>query len=123
MLIRFVVLKKDENSNHEQGLFQAAYDLKEEGLLTDNELKWFKEITGWFNKYLSAPKRLSRSTRPHAHNNAISWYKDSAHKHIAKMRELSTFLEYHGITTKMIKTDRPGYIVYEDDFQVTSVPF
>ncbi len=100
MFVRFIVLEKDEDSNREKGLFMAAYDLKDKGLLSKDELDWFKRITIWFDKHLEAPERLSRSSRSNAHKNAISWFKDSAHQHIAKMWELKTFLEYHGITTK-----------------------
>jgi hypothetical protein len=36
---------------------------------------------------------------------------------------LAVLLEHHGIATKKIRTDRPGYVVYEDAFQVAAVPF
>jgi hypothetical protein len=32
-------------------------------------------------------------------------------------------LERHGIYVKKIKTDKPGYLVYEDDWQVVAEPF
>ncbi len=39
------------------------------------------------------------------------------------MRVMAHILEAHGVHTEMIKTPRPGYIVYEDEFQVTAEPF
>lgn len=32
-------------------------------------------------------------------------------------------LEKHGIYMKKIKTDKPGYLIYEDDWQVVAEPF
>jgi hypothetical protein len=36
---------------------------------------------------------------------------------------LKHILESHGIVVDVIKTNRPGYVVYEDDFQVAAEPF
>jgi hypothetical protein len=38
-------------------------------------------------------------------------------------RELAAILEAHDIRTEMLTTDRPGYVVYEDDYQVVAEPF
>jgi hypothetical protein len=32
-------------------------------------------------------------------------------------------LERCGILTEMLRTDKPGYVVYEDKYQVAAVPF
>ena len=39
------------------------------------------------------------------------------------MQELAGGLYVHDIPTKIIKTRRPGYIVYEDRFQIVAQPF
>jgi len=39
------------------------------------------------------------------------------------MRELASILEGHGISVELLQTERPGYIVYEDNYQVTAEPF
>lgn len=36
---------------------------------------------------------------------------------------MQSILEAYGLLTEMIKTDRPGYVVYEDEHQVTAFPF
>ena len=123
MYIRFVVLQKDEDSHRAKGVYQAADELIIAGSLTDEELRWLKEVQRWFDKQLDVPLRFSRSTRAGAHPNAISWFKDSANLYIEKMRELVGFLEQHGLSTKMLQTSRPGYIVYEDEHQIAAVPF
>lgn len=36
---------------------------------------------------------------------AISWFKDTAHKHLSKIRELVVILEHHGISVRILKPD------------------
>jgi hypothetical protein len=53
----------------------------------------------------------------------LEWFKDSAKEHIAKMHALKQILEAHGVVVDVIQTHRPGYVVYEDEFQVAAEPF
>lgn len=46
-----------------------------------------------------------------------------AAEHIAKMYALIQVLEAHGVSVDILRTERPGYIVYEDEFQVAAEPF
>lgn len=39
------------------------------------------------------------------------------------MWELKAIIENHSFNISVLKTDRPGYIVYEDDQQVVAEPF
>jgi hypothetical protein len=39
------------------------------------------------------------------------------------MREMVALLKHHDVPVQMIKAARPGYIVYEDNFQIVAVPF
>ena len=123
MFIRFVVLRKHAGSQYEEGVFQAAYGLRRRGLLSDYEEEWLKEILKRFSKNLARPVRLSRARRANAYKNAISWLKPTAREHITRIRDLVALLEHHGVLTKMIETDRPGYVVYEDAYQIAAVPF
>jgi hypothetical protein len=39
------------------------------------------------------------------------------------MRELQRVLESHSLSVETIRTRRPGYILYEDEYQVAAYPF
>ena len=54
---------------------------------------------------------------------ALSWFKDSAREHIAQARNLAAILQNHCVPVRMLKTDRVGYVVYEDEYQVVAEPF
>jgi hypothetical protein len=37
--------------------------------------------------------------------------------------EMVQILERNGVYVKKIKTDRPGYVIYEDEWQLVAEPF
>jgi hypothetical protein len=123
MFIRFVINNYDPDSGKRQGLFQAMSDLESAGKLLPYEQQIYDEIYDWFRHNLKKPRSLSKSAKPHAKNVAISWFKDTAKEHIDKIRSLVTILNSHGIVTDMIRSERPGYVVYEDEYQVAAEPF
>ncbi len=123
MFIRFVIKRLDADSGRRQGLFQAAKELKASADLTASDRKHLEALSSWFNRHLEKPTRLSLSSRPHRKAQAISWFKGAATLHISKMRDFQTILERYGVAVETITTTRPGYIVYEDKFQVAAYPF
>ena len=123
MYIRFRIAEKHHLSGRPLGLFGAIYDLQSAGQISAPELERSRALVGWFGDELPVPTRLSKSSKTHATPVALSWFKDSATKHISKMRDIASILEEHGVRVRMLTTKKPGYIVYEDDFQVAAQPF
>jgi hypothetical protein len=121
--VRFVVPERDTRSDQKRGIFTALYALEREGQLAPYEVEWFRSIEEWFNDHLRRPDRLTWSSRPNAPQRAITWLKMSATEHVSRMRELVTILEHKDLPVEELHTDKPGYIVYEDDHQVAAVPF
>jgi hypothetical protein len=123
MFIRFVVNETDSNSQRRHGLFRAVQTLGESGALNSDDAEHLNAICSWFDKHLREPERLAISSRHHGRAQALSWFKDSATDHIAKMRELAKVLGRYGVPVEMIRAKRLGYILYEDEFQVAAFPF
>ena len=123
MLIRFVVRKRDSDSQVEQGLIHAAEDLRHQGRLADEEQERVQELLRWFNRHLPVPGRFARSRRPNACKRAISWFKPTARECLVRMQALAAILHGHGCEVERLTTDRPGYVVYEDDYQVVAEVF
>jgi hypothetical protein len=123
MFIRFVITDLDPSSGRRQGLFQAARVLRESGKLNADDEERLVRMRGWFNENLERPTCLAISTRAHGREQALSWFKDSAKAHIAKMRELQELLERHGVRVQMITARRLGYVLYEDEFQIAAYSF
>lgn len=123
MYLRFVIGKKDESSGCRQGVFVAAAELRDSGELYDYQEERLKEVLSWFKKNLKIPKKFSRATSHNTLPKAISWYKDTAKECLSRMHDLKAILESHDVKVDIIQTDSPGYIVYEDEHQVTAEPF
>src|SRR5262245_46708726 len=121
--VRFVIDQRDAVSTKRQGLFQALGELRDRNLLDPRQVARHDAAYVWFRMNLRKPRRLARSRKRHATAVALSWFKDSALEHIRRMRELADILETHGVRVHMVTTERPGYIVYEDRFQVAAEPF
>jgi hypothetical protein len=121
--LRFVIHYNDRDSGRRQGLFQALGTLYHSGKLSSGHKQEYERLRSWFSEHLEAPERFARSTKTHAKKVALSWFKDSALEHIARMRAMAEILEAHDIVVDEIRTERPGYIVYDDEHQVAAEPF
>jgi hypothetical protein len=125
MFVRFVTPDLHRESQQELGVFHAAGKLRDSGSLSEAEETLLQEIRDWFNINLEKPKRFTSAKPPYyrRRQNGISWFKDSARAHIGKMQEMVALLKHHDVFVRMIRTARPGYVVYEDEFQLVAVPF
>lgn len=123
MFVRFVTLGRDEDSHCLEGVFRAAFRFRDEGRLGKDDAGRFEALRRWFNVRLPVPARFSRSRGRQAGRRAVCWFKDDALEHLGRVRELAALLERHGVPTRKLRSVRPGYVVYEDDFQVAAVPF
>ncbi|MBM7128825.1 hypothetical protein [Dyella mobilis] len=123
MYIRFVVHSIDPDSGRRQGLFQALGYIADNGYLRSEEQASYEALRKWFRENLPVPESFAKSSKVHAKKVALSWFKPSAVEHIAKMRSFSSILVAYGVQVEVLKQDRPGYVVYEDDYQIVAEPF
>ena len=97
--------------------------LKRRDDLHPEDFKRYRALAEWFNENLDMPSKFSRSSKSSATPRALSWFKDSATVYIAKTRELAAIFDKYDIAVTMLKTHRPGYVVYESDNQVIAEPY
>lgn len=124
--LRFVVGRIHENTGVRNGLFNDAYALCRGHDLSSADRAALDALLDWFSDHLSVPERFNRSTSKGSYRRSgrgISWLKPSATEHISRMREISRILQEYGHFVTMIKSARPGYIVYEDEHQIVAEPF
>jgi hypothetical protein len=120
--LRFVVAARDRDTGLRLGVFQAAADLARTGRLLPHEEEDVLRIRVWFNDRLPKPSRFGRTENPRV-TRGLSWFKDTAGEHLHYMRELIAILEAHDVRVDMITSERPGYIIYEDELQIVAEPF
>jgi hypothetical protein len=117
--IRFVIGRKDEDSHVDQGIFQAVGLALEWGDITGSDADELNDLRAWFNENLEKPSSFGRDSL----RLGVCWFKTAASEHFSRIWEMVHILERHGIFVKKIRTDRPGYVIYEDDWQLVAEPF
>lgn len=117
--IRFVVGAKDENNRDDRGIFRAVMWALEWGEIAGADAEKLKELLSWFNDNLEKPRSSGRDELRFG----ICWFKLAATEHISRIDEMVCVLERNGVAIKKIKTDRPGYVIYEDQWQLVAEPF
>lgn len=117
--IRFVIGRKDYESHVEQGIFQAAAQALKSQNVTGSDADELYDLRAWFNENLEKPTAFGRDRL----SLGICWFKTGSTEHISRIWEMVNILERNGIYVKKIRTDRPGYIIYEDEWQLVAEPF
>ena len=108
MYLRFVVAEIHADSQRDVGVFHAARWLRGEGRLLPYEESHLRTVTEWFDVHLDQPTRFTASKPPHYRKTkrAISWFKDTAHEHISRVREIVALLEGRSFSSNA--QDRSG---------------
>jgi hypothetical protein len=117
MFVRVATTQTDWNSYQNEGVFQRAYDLYHSGKLEPDDASRLEDVLNWFERNLPLPDRSK------IHPRAIFWFKPAAGEPARRIWQLAARVKKHEATVQLLKTRRPGYILYEDDFQVAAVPF
>ncbi|HEX3663963.1 MAG TPA: hypothetical protein VHU23_01855 [Rhizomicrobium sp.] len=126
MFIRFVTQKPIAGSRAREGNFAAAYDLKRSGHLTSADEDYLTELLEWFKQNLPIPTWFNRTTSKGYYRRAttgIARFKPSAATHLEKIEEFVQLLDRYEVRCEIVKSKRPGYLIYEDDAQVVAEPF
>ena len=124
--LRFVLSDRHPDSGVENGLFGLAYKLRDDPGVNAEGREALRDNLAWFEKHLPTPNRFNRSTSKGYYRRktrGIAWFRDSAKECVARMHRIKVALETNGHRVAMIREDRVGYIVYEDDLQVVAEPF
>jgi hypothetical protein len=124
--VRFVVTRVRPDSGVQEGLFAASYALRDEKDVSAEHRQALSDLLLWFETHLRKPQRFNRTSSKGYYRRTtkgIAWFRDTAETYISRMHELKTIAEANGHSVAIIREDRVGYIVYEDDVQVIAEPF
>ena len=125
-LLRFVLLRSHPDTGVAEGIFNAAYRLRENPNTSLQDRGELDALLSWLEANMAVPRRFNSSKSKGYYRRktaGVSWLKSSASTHLGKMRELSAILERNGFHVTQLRTDRPGYVVFEDEHQIVAEPF
>ena len=124
--LRFVLQRKHADSGVNEGLFSTGYALRDDDETPFYDRDTLAGVLTWFDDNMKVPTRFNRTASKGCfdrNTKGISWFKASSWEHIEKMRDMAAVLAEHGHLIDEIRTERPGYIVYEDDVQIVAEPY
>ena len=119
MYIRFVAGTEDEHHRLLTGIFTECRFLKDDGILAPHEEQWLEDLYAWFNENLPCPP-FGASNWP---RDAVAWFKDDATDFVERMWEFVAMLKEHGVPVRMLRSQNPGKILWEDEFQAVVMEF
>lgn len=120
MYVRFVAGDCYDDAYWATGVLCNARAMKDDGRLDPWADERVQEIFDWFNTNLPCPNWTMMKASGKWTQDAVSWFKDSSVECIAYARELMEILRVQGHPGRMIRTEKPGEIVYEDEFQIVA---
>ena len=120
MFVRFVVGTETENGFWLTGLFTMAREMRDRGDLYQYESEWLDEIFEWFNANVPCPPFGEKRRSGKWSEDAVSWFRDNAGEPLQRMWDLVALLREHGVPVRVVTTDKPGKIVYSDEYQVVA---
>ena len=124
--IRIVYSEPIRDVGFRAGFLQAVYSLRESKEVSDTLYVQLSELIEWFKANLEIPEKFNRTSSKGAYRrntSGLSWFKRDAREHVGKAFEARQLLLESGFETDVLRTDRVGYIVYEDAHQVVAEPF
>ena len=116
--IRFIVRSDHPSRTRCTGVVASLRILGEQGRLPDYQVEFSHELFERLNSGLPCPPFDSNDWGA----DCISWFKDTtpAQEWISVFRDLIAILEDSDVEVGTLTTERPGMIVYEDEYQVVA---
>ena len=114
--LRFATVRKHPASGRRTGVFIAAYELLEAPELEAATRAAVRDALSWFEHNLPVPDGFE-------HEAAVFLFKSDAGESIHRIWSIVRILREHGIHAEMQTIERPGKVLYEDEYQVAVVPW
>jgi len=124
MYLRFITPLRSSVRGVNLGIFSGACECRE----YEEAPVWLKraiqEELDFFNEKLPIPQESAFvvKSRKRLISVGICWFKSDAIEMIRRAFALRALLAEYGMFVTTIITDRPGQILYEDDFQIVAKP-
>jgi hypothetical protein len=124
MYLRFAGTELDPRTGRAEGLLTIVYDLRDSGELNTADDTQLQEHLHWIQTTVPIPTRFSRGRHVnHKETHGLSWAKCEARELVRHLYALADIAGRYDRTIEAIRSERPGYVVYEDAWQIVAEPF
>ncbi|MFE0101390.1 hypothetical protein [Streptomyces sp. NPDC059009] len=109
---------------HFPGVFVLVNGLARDGLLTEEQERFRRANNDWYDAAYQNPMHVDDTVYDREINpGAVAWFKPTATHLLERVPGYLEILAAHGVECRMVRSDDPGRVVYEDDVQVVVVPY
>jgi hypothetical protein len=120
MYLRFVQGTESEDGRWLTGVITAARTIMDAGQLEPYEAEIVQSAYDWLNSNIPCPPFQANLSSGKWSQDAVAWFLPEANEAIQRMWDLVTILKDHDIPVRVLRTDRPGMIVYRDQYQIVA---
>jgi hypothetical protein len=120
MFVRFVVGTDAENAAWLTGIITEARLLRDRGELYRYESEHLEILFDWFNEHLPCPPFQDKFRSGEWTRDAVAWFRPDAEGPVGRMWDIVAILREHGVPVRLVTTQRPGKVVYEDAYQIVA---
>ncbi len=120
MYFRYHVNYISPKTKQPVGLFVAVWHLVQQNMLTIEEVEEYWKMRRFTEEVLPIPAFYADGNSV----GAVTWFKDSdiTKRFIENTSFYFDILRKYNIELQMSQSDKPGLIIYEDEFQVGVLP-
>jgi hypothetical protein len=118
--IRFVEGGDSQDLRWLTGVITAASVMKDEGRLEPYQADILAATFTWLNDHLPCPPFRRHLASGKWSEDAVAWFLPGAKEAIGRMWDLIAVLKGHDVPVRVLRTARPGLIVYRDEFQIVA---
>ena len=119
MYLRFQGRVPNVGTPNQLGIFQLAFELRDSGGLPNYAYCELVDNLEWLKRNLVSPRVLDEPWTLRA----VCWFKSDAHEPISRIWSIKAVLDDWGHTIDLVKSESPGQIIFEDDWQVAALPW
>lgn len=120
--VRIVAGREKDPPEGLVGVIRTAGGLVEKGRLDGHARDRLRILFRWLNEALPCPPFSARLKRRAWRPEAVCWFRDDALWMIRRTWAIALILRQHGRPVRVLRSEAPGRILYEDGFQVVAEP-
>jgi hypothetical protein len=117
---RFCADYESPYTNQPYGIFIAVWHLIRDKKVSEQDESAYWDARKWFESHLPIPPYYGNGNP----DKAITWFKESAMEGliVEKLALYKNLAGKYGTSIHLISSDSPGQVIYEDEFQIATIP-
>ena len=108
------------HTNERYGIFVAVWHLVRDKKVSPEDEAAYWKARAWFEENLPIPPFHATGNQ----ERAVTWFKEAApgSRIVQELKVYHDIAARYGTEIELVSSDSPGVIIYEDDYQIGTIP-